>query len=68
MKFVTEIHALDPKDGHLKKWAGPEIDADSIDEAREYCDNNGLGYCDIIGEFVEEVDGWTDFEQTAELN
>lgn len=50
MKYVTTIEAIDPKDGKLKLWAGPLVEADNYDEARKFCDNNELGYCKIIFE------------------
>jgi hypothetical protein len=56
-KFTTEIRAIDPNDGELKVWQGPNIEALNWQEAEMYCQNNGLGYCKVVGEFVEEI-GW----------
>lgn len=52
-QYTTIIKALDPSDGKMKVWQGPFIPAESFEKAREYCDNNGLGYCEVHGELVE---------------
>lgn len=53
--WVTEIIAKNPYTGELKKYCGPEVPGISMDDARNYCENNGLGYCRIIGELVAEI-------------
>ena len=53
MYYTTELKAIDPKDGKVKTWAGPRIWADSPEQAREYCQRNGLGFCFILGETNE---------------
>ena len=53
--YITEIQALDEY-GNIQKWAGPKIKAGSFEEAKQYCDDNGLGYCRIVGEFLFESD------------
>lgn len=55
-QFTTQIRAFDPTDGELKLWMGPNIPAVSFADARKYCDNNGLGYCEIIGILDCEID------------
>ena len=56
MKYwLTEIKAICPKSGEMKKYCGPNIKAISPLLAREFCDNNGFGYCEIIGELVAEI-------------
>lgn len=52
MKFVTEINAIHPDTGELCRWMGPYIEAPGPDEARQFCDQNGLGYCRVMGELV----------------
>jgi len=47
--FATEIRAVDPKDGTIKRYSGPHIEAISFADAERYCQNNGLGYCKIDG-------------------
>lgn len=54
--WVTSIKAIDPIDHELKSWAGPYIEAPSAEEAFDFCVNNGLGYCEILGEFVETIE------------
>ncbi len=53
--FTTEIEAIDPIDGVLKTWSGQNIEAGSIDEAIDFCQNNGLGYLKITDELVAEI-------------
>ncbi len=60
MIYLTEIKAFDPQDGRLKTWAGPRIKARSLVEAKQIIQQTGLGYCWIIGVFMEEIE--TDIE------
>ncbi len=53
--FITEIHAIDPKDRRLKVWAGPQAIGEDQAEAQRYLDQNGFGYAKIIGELKEEI-------------
>ena len=55
-KYVTKIIAVNPKDGKMYEWIGPYIDAESFSDAEIYCEKNGLGYCEIIGEYISEID------------
>ena len=55
MKYTTIIKAIDPSTGELKKWIGPVIDSISIKHAQQYCNENGLGYCKVIGELIAEI-------------
>jgi hypothetical protein len=36
-QFTTEIQAIDPSDGELKRWQGPNIEANSFEEAEQIC-------------------------------
>lgn len=53
--WVTEIHAIDPVDGILKTWRGPNVLGINYEDAERYCQHNGLGYCKVIGELVAEI-------------
>lgn len=53
--WVTEIIAISPKDGELKKYGGPNVPGFTIEHARQYCEENGLGYYHVIGELVAEI-------------
>lgn len=55
-KWTTEIMAVDPCTGDLTKWQGPHIQAPTITDAEIYCQENGLGYCKVIGQLVSEID------------
>ena len=54
-QYVTEIKAISPVDGELKTYCGPEVPGISFSDAQAYCENNGLGYCKVIGELVAEI-------------
>lgn len=51
--FTTTLKAIDPNDGILKDWMGDYVKAGSEEEAKQWVQNNGKGYLDIYGEFVE---------------
>lgn len=54
LKFTTSIMAIDPNNGEFCEWDGPTIEANSWHEAERYCQENGLGYCKIVGIKVME--------------
>lgn len=54
-QYLTEIKAISPIDGELKTYCGPEVPGISFSDAQAYCENNGLGYCKVIGELVAEI-------------
>lgn len=54
--WSTEIRAIDPIDGQMKKWAGPNVEAPTRKLAEEWCQQNGLGYCRIKDILVAEID------------
>lgn len=53
--YVTEIKALCPYTGEMKTYGGPEVPGISFADAQAYCENNGLGYCKVIGRLVAEI-------------
>ncbi|MEN6569005.1 MAG: hypothetical protein ABFC18_03230 [Rikenellaceae bacterium] len=53
MIWLTEIQANDPITGEIQIWAGPEIEANTEQQAIDYCNSNGLGYCKVIGCYDE---------------
>ena len=53
--WVTEIQAICPIDGELKTFCGPSVPAPTKQLAYEHCQNNGLGYCRVIGQLVAEI-------------
>lgn len=63
--WTTEIIAIDPIDGQEKLWQGPYVPGRTIEEAMEYCQMNGLGYCQVVGKHIETIT-WEDV--TARLN
>ena len=52
--FLTEIDAVDPNDGTLKTWVGERVIAESLEQAKIWCENNEKGYLKIVGELVEK--------------
>jgi len=54
--FTTEIQAIDPKDGTLKKWGGEVVKASNWEEAEQWCQEHGKGYLKVVGYFVEEIE------------
>lgn len=54
MKFQTMTWAIDPKDGKLKKWIGPRIEAISWNDAELKIKE--FGYFQVTGELESEVD------------
>ena len=47
LTFTTRIKAKCPHTGDLLSYSGPLIRAISIKDAQQWCDNNGLGYCEV---------------------
>ena len=66
--FVTEIWATDPNalDSRLVKWCGPNVLGNTHEEAEQYCQKNGLGYCKVMGELIEEIP-WSIAEHATTL-
>lgn len=46
--FVSIIEATDPKTGFMRRWVGPVVIANNIDEAQQYCNAHGMGYIKVI--------------------
>ncbi len=57
--FTTELRAINVENGELCTFRGQLIEAISFQDAKDYCNENGLGYLKITGELVEyvELDG-----------
>lgn len=53
--WVTEIKAVKPSTGELINFCGPEVPGINLQDAQNYCENNGLGYCKVIGELIAEI-------------
>ncbi|HZK60923.1 MAG TPA: hypothetical protein VFC41_02525 [Anaerovoracaceae bacterium] len=51
--WATEIWTIN-KAGEIILYRGPNIEAPSWTLAEVYCQENGLGYCEIKGELIEE--------------
>jgi hypothetical protein len=55
-KWLTYIKAVNPQNGELCLWVGPLAIGETIQDAQKWCNNNGFGYCQVVGEFVAEID------------
>jgi len=68
-RWCTEIKAIDPNapDKGIILWCGPEVEANTLEEAKKFCQDNGLGYCKVIGKLVEEIP-WSIAEHSVKLN
>lgn len=53
--WVTEIKAYDPYSNELKTYGGPNVPALTHGDAEDYCQDNGLGYCKVLGELIAEI-------------
>jgi hypothetical protein len=53
--YCTEILAVDPQTNTVCLWGGPNVPGISFQDAEEYCQHNGLGYCKVVGELVSET-------------
>lgn len=60
--WTTTISAIDPMDGTLKKWIGPNVPGETRESAFSYCQKNGLGYCEISGQLIATIDQETGFK------
>lgn len=54
--YITEIYATPPEANEVCLWAGPNIPAESFDDAQNYCNSHGLGYCHVAGKLVDVVE------------
>lgn len=53
--FTTELMSIDPTDGQLKKWCGPNVPGISWEDAEWFCQNKGFGYLTVTGELIMEI-------------
>lgn len=53
--YTTELDAIDPADGELKRWQGPNIPAIGWNDAEQYCQEHGFGYLRVTGQLIAEI-------------
>ncbi len=53
--YTTTIWAESSITGELTEYVGPNVPGISFSDAQTYCENNGLGYCKVSGQLVEEI-------------
>ncbi|ARK09025.1 hypothetical protein A6C57_01130 [Fibrella sp. ES10-3-2-2] len=54
-QWLTQIKAVDPQTGDLVEWLGPYVPGETSKLAAHYCNENGMGYCQIVGQVVAEI-------------
>lgn len=52
---MTEIEAISPLDSELRTFSGPTVPGITEADAQDYCENNELGFCKVIGELIAEI-------------
>lgn len=53
--YTTRIRAINPLNGEMAVFSGPYVPGISLEDARNYCQENGLGYCEVDGELICEI-------------
>ena len=53
--WTTRIRAICPIQKEMVEWVGPHVPGFTKRHAEEYCQKNGLGYCEVDGELVAEI-------------
>lgn len=53
--YITQIKAIDPADGEMKIWSGPNVPGITPTDAQEYCNANGIGYCEVVSEYIGDL-------------
>lgn len=54
-QWSTEISAHDPATGVLKIWCVPHVPGISLEDAQQYCNDHGMGYCKVCGLLIAEM-------------
>ena len=52
--YMTQLRAVCAVTGDMKTFIGPDVPAISFEDADNYCQAQGLGYCRVIGVLVSE--------------
>lgn len=54
-EWVTQILAVNPQTGMLCSYGGPLVPGRTQAEAETYLQENGLGYCHIVGLHIKTI-------------
>ena len=60
--YTTEILAVNPETNELSKFAGPNVQGLTWQDANKFCQENELGYCRVNGMLISEIDEHTGVE------
>lgn len=53
--WATQILAYCPHSRALFHWQGPHVPGIDKADAERFCQENGLGYCRVVGQVIEEI-------------
>lgn len=53
--YSTIIKAINPITNELNTFVGPNVEGISFEDAQNYCENNGLGYCQVDSLLISEI-------------
>lgn len=53
--YTTVIRAVSPVDKKIRLYAGPSVPGVCFADAQAFCENNGLGYCEVDGILLAEI-------------
>lgn len=57
MLFMTNFDAVDQRDGLLKTWRGPNVEAIGAADARFVLNSQGLHYVKVMGAILRDTNG-----------
>ena len=53
--WATQLVAIDPVDGKLKRWQGVHVPGVTYEDAKKYIETAGMGYLIIVGQLVVDT-------------
>lgn len=53
--WLTQLKAINPINNQLTTFCGPNIKALTHQMAYDFCQENGLGYLEVLGELCGEI-------------
>ena len=54
-QYATQIKAINPSTGEITTYTGPNVPGINLQDANNYCQANGLGYCKVLGVLIAEI-------------
>jgi hypothetical protein len=50
--WATQLIALDPEDGKIKRWQGQHVPGLTFEDAEKFIKTSGMGYLVIVGQLI----------------